>query len=766
MNTAILDSALAYARAGLSVIPVGKAKRPALKNWKQYESNVADADTVKRFFANGANVAIITGAVSGGLLAIDFDDPRFFDAWRERVGDLAEGLVVQRTGRGFHVLCRCPDPGGNQKLAFIPDDDELSGRRAAIETRAEGGYFLAAPSIHETGKRYEVIAGDLTAIPTISQAHADALLSAARALDECPLTRQQKKREAKAQPRPAPSDGGSVIEFYNAKHAIEAVLESYGYRVKGARAIRPGGEHLSITIHEGKSFHHNTSDPLADGYWQSPFSVFCKLEHGGDVKAAVRAAAESLGMRAERKTRRAATESIAPIPQPSLDAGPDSLPFNLTDLGNAERLAAHHGEQLNFVRVWGWLVWSGKHWARDEGAAWRLAKETVRGIYAEAELGRDEDERAAIASWAMRSESEGRLSSMLALAESESGIEARPETFDSDPLLLNCTNGTLDLRTATLRPHNSADRLTRLSSTAYEPEATCPIWESFLDRVMSGNKALISFLRRAVGYSLTGDTGEQCLFFCYGTGANGKSVFLETIRALLGDYAQAAEFSTFLAKQNDAVRNDIARMSGTRFIAAIEAGEGRRLNEPVIKALTGGDTVTARYLYREFFEFHPQFKLWLAANHKPIIRGTDTAIWRRIRLIPFTVTIPEGERDPKLAAKLRAELTGILAWAVRGCLEWQSAGLRPPAEVRAATDEYRAEMDTLAAFVDECCIVALHAEVKAADLYAAYKAWAELGSEYVENQRAFGLRLSERGFKPDRSTGGVRVWRGIGLLEK
>jgi putative DNA primase/helicase len=207
-------------------------------------------------------------------------------------------------------------------------------------------------------------------------------------------------------------------------------------------------------------------------------------------------------------------------------------------------------------------------------------------------------------------------------------------------------------------------------------------------------------------------------------------------------------------------------MSGTRFIAAIEAGEGRRLNEPVIKALTGGDTVTARYLYREFFEFHPQFKLWLAANHKPIIRGTDTAIWRRIRLIPFTVTIPEGERDPKLAAKLRAELTGILAWAVRGCLEWQSAGLRPPAEVRAATDEYRAEMDTLAAFVDECCIVALHAEVKAADLYAAYKAWAELGSEYVENQRAFGLRLSERGFKPDRSTGGVRVWRGIGLLEK
>lgn len=455
----------------------------------------------------------------------------------------------------------------------------------------------------------------------------------------------------------------------------------------------------------------------------------------------------------------------------SKKAAPTSRPdavrdvYALTDLGNAERLAAWHSDSLRFVSAWGWLAWDGRRWERNEGAAQRLAKQTARNIYTEASSGATEDERAAIAAWAIKSEGEGRLRSMLALAESEAGIDSRPESFDADPMLLNCVNGTLDLRTGALRPHSPTDRLTRIAGTEYNSGAVCPTWLSFLDRIMGGNAALIDFLRRAAGYSLGGLTAEGCMFFCYGTGANGKTTFLEAVRGALGDYAQQADFETFLSKRGDGgIRNDVARMNGMRFIAAIEAGEGRRLNEPVIKTLTGGDTVTARYLYREHFEFRPQFKLWLAANHKPVIRGTDNAIWRRIRLVPFTVTIPEGERDPKLLAKLRTELPGILAWAVRGCLEWQSDGLRPPAEVLAATNDYRAEMDTLAAFLDECCVVAPGAEAKAADLYAAIVAWAEAGGEHVGTQRAFGLRLAERGFEKVKR--GVIHWRGIGLLAR
>jgi len=252
----------------------------------------------------------------------------------------------------------------------------------------------------------------------------------------------------------------------------------------------------------------------------------------------------------------------------------------------------------------------------------------------------------------------------------------------------------------------------------------------------------------------------------HGAGANGKSTLLNIIGALLGDYAQTAIFDTFLAKKEErSVNNDIARMQGKRFVSAIEAEGERRLSEVLVKQLTGGDTVTARFLFAEFFEFSPQFKIWLACNHKPIIRGTDHAIWRRIRLIPFTVTIPEAARDKHLTEKLRAELPGILAWAVQGCLTWQKTGLQTPEEVKSATNEYQDCMDTIGAFISECCILTPEVRSKASDLYEVYKKWCEAGGEYALNQRSFGLRLTEKGLDHVKSSGNYR--KGIGIkLEK
>ncbi|MFN3763256.1 MAG: phage/plasmid primase, P4 family, partial [Anaerolineae bacterium] len=323
--------------------------------------------------------------------------------------------------------------------------------------------------------------------------------------------------------------------------------------------------------------------------------------------------------------------------------------------------------------------------------------------------------------------------------------------------------GTIDLRSGELRPHNPDDLITKIAPVDYIPDAQAPTWEAFLHRIMDGNERLIAFLQRAVGYSLTGDTSERVLFILYGTGANGKTTFLETLRALLGDYGIQAPADTLLVGRENAVPNDIARLRGARFIAVSEISEGRRLAEVLVKSLTGRDTITARFLYSEFFEFRPEGKIWLATNHKPIIRGTDKAIWDRIRLIPFTVTIPEAEQDKHLVEKLKRELPGILAWAVRGCLEWQTSGLGVPEEVRSATEAYRAEMDVIGAFIADRCILSAGARVKAGDLYEAYRKWCEENKEEPLNKIAFGLRLAERGLVSERDMH-ARYWRGIGLL--
>jgi putative DNA primase/helicase len=399
---------------------------------------------------------------------------------------------------------------------------------------------------------------------------------------------------------------------------------------------------------------------------------------------------------------------------------------HLTDLGNARRLVGLYGHDFRYLAPDGpFLAWDGARFADDSGEIqlMRWAKETICAIYPEAAYSYADDatQRRALIKHATASESVRALRGMVTLARSEPGVPVRPDQLDADPWLLNVLNGTLDLRSQELRPHRREDLITKLVPINYEPAAPCPTWGAFLDRVLDGNQRLVGFMRRYIGYGLTGSTREQVLAIAHGQGANGKTTLLKAAVSILGDYSQSVPMDTFLV-------------------------------------------VVARRLYREHFEFVPQFKLVIVTNHRPTIRGTDHAIWRRVKLVPFTVTIPPEERDPELPDKLLEERAGILAWAVQGCAEWQRIGLDPPEDVHAATEAYRRDMDILGGFISDRCTVAPEARATAGALYEAYIAWAHQAGEKAVSRRAFGLALAERGFEQGRhGKEREREWTGIGL---
>ena len=437
-----------------------------------------------------------------------------------------------------------------------------------------------------------------------------------------------------------------------------------------------------------------------------------------------------------------------------------------TDLGNAGRLVQHHGRDIHYCYPLSkWYVWDGTRWARDDtGEVHRRAKETVRAIYHEAAEA-EGDRSKALGKHALRSEAEAKILAMVALARSEPDIPIVSHQLDADPWLLNVQNGTIDLRKGQLREHRHGDLITKLAPVTYDLKATCPRWLKFLDRIIDGNAALIDYIQKAIGYTLTGDVSEQVLFFQHGTGANGKSTLSETVLALLGDYGKQAAPGLLTVKRGETHPTEIADLAGARFVASLEVDEGRRLAEALTKWLTGGDRVKARFMRGDFFEFAPTHKLWLSANHKPTVFGVDVAVWRRIRLIPFNVVIPAEEQDRNLPAKLRTELPGILNWALEGCLTWQRDGLNPPPEVVTATDEYRAEQDTIAAFLADCCTLGDDKKASAQDLYVAYRQWCQENGEDPMPQRRFGRRLTDRGLSGGhRGTGGKRWWQGVGLV--
>jgi putative DNA primase/helicase len=454
--------------------------------------------------------------------------------------------------------------------------------------------------------------------------------------------------------------------------------------------------------------------------------------------------------------------------------------YPLTDTGNAERFIAQHGENVLFSRALGWHVWQNGVWQQDDtDQVFEMGKRTIRSIYGEAERAPD-PARPKIGEWAKTSESLSRRNAMIELAGKD-GPKASDRDFDRNSWLLNLQNGTYDLKTGVFKEHRRADFITKISPVVYDREAICPRFQDFLGAIFdapndSGAAAeLALFIQRFFGYTLTGSTREQCFLILHGDGSNGKSTLLNVLRALLGAYCKQTKPDTLMQKKfGEGISNDVAMLRGARMVTAIETNEGRRLDEAKIKEMTGGDPVTARFLRKEFFEFVPEYKIFLATNHKPEIQGMDNGIWRRVRLVPFNVQFwnaAKGESGPdhlradkEIEAKLLLELPGILNWALQGCADWQSEGLPAPKTVLKATAEYRAEQDPLETFLADKCYRATDCKITNSDLTSAYEKWAKAEDYPLLSYRAFHDRMKQKRFEQRRGTGGVRWWHGIGLL--
>ncbi|MGF9601345.1 phage/plasmid primase, P4 family [Bacillus subtilis] len=442
--------------------------------------------------------------------------------------------------------------------------------------------------------------------------------------------------------------------------------------------------------------------------------------------------------------------------------------FHLTELGNAERLVYYHGKNIRYCNELDWLIWNGKMWEEDSKRQIEaLTAQTLRAIYGEAKATEDGYRKKQLNDWAKKCER--RNIRMNTILDTRPMVAVRKQELDSHKYLFNCENGVIDLKNGELLPHDRDFLITKISSVAYQKNADCPNWKAFLESIFideqgQPNYEIIDFMQKAIGYSLTGDTTEQVMFFLFGNGRNGKSTFINTVQQLLGDYGRQTNSDTFIKKKNDSsINNDIARLDGARFVSAVESEEGQQLSESLVKQITGGEKMSARFLRQEYFEFTPEFKVFFTTNHKPIVKGSDEGIWRRIRLVPFTVTIQKEKVDKKLPQKLAAEMPGILRWAVEGCLKWQKEGLKEPEVIRKATEGYREDMDILGPYMSERCVVHPSAKIEAKELYKDYKNWCYENDEIELKNRAFYRQIEIRGFKKENGAKNKVFFYGIGL---
>jgi P4 family phage/plasmid primase-like protien len=722
-------------------------KHPCITDWPAAASNdLAKIAEWARVFPH-ANAGMATGR---GLLALDVD-PATGGAESLRDLEREHGLLPQ-TPR------QITGSGGEHYIFRVPIDLDLTNSAGQIgpglDIRTDGGQVIVEPSRTNKG----AYVWDAAAHPADTEiADAPTWLLA---LIQAPRTA-----------RPATTIPATGVPL--GKAALMFVANGAPIGSQSTEACKAARNYLGAGY---------TEEAMAEALWRglqaSPWDPAREPWTWEDARKIARTIAASpapplqplasytLDMDGIRRNGHTSGGSHDGNGNGAPDA-PDG-PEHYTDGGNGGFLAKRYGHDFRFVPGRGFFVWTGTRWARDlaEVRVQGLAQRAVRDLYQLAADEPDDGRRKALAAHAKSSDSAKSVRAMVTMARSAPGVLAESDTFDQHDgrFLFNAANGTVDLRTGRLRPHRRGDYLTKIADIIYDPDAECPLFMDFLDRIFSGNAGVIDYVRRAVGYSMTGDTGEKAMFLCHGDTDTGKSTFLEVIAHAMGEYGTVAAPSLLMETRNEQHLTRVAALAGTRYVTTIETDEGKRLNEAQVKHLTGSDRVTANYMHENMFTFVPSHKLWLATNHLPRVSGTGDAIWARLPVIRFTVRIPEADKDRQLGDKLKAEAAGILAWMVRGAMAWATRGLQPPDEVRTATKDYRAQEDTLADFIAEQCVIREDLIVTVSDLYARYVSWAQAAGEKPQSKRAFGLKMDERGY-PDGRFNGHRMRKGIGLRD-
>jgi len=726
--------------AAFVLLPDGIKFPPIEKAWQDKPHTIQEA------VAHRGNVGIMAGF---GFIGLDLDDPAAFTGlqlpatckWETRKGryglwfkalDITEALqeIKKKPDLAQIKLFKVGKPCGEIKLQRTYQVIPNSWKTLEDGSRADYRLLDSTPPAEISLKKL------LADLQNIGIAFSSRLEENSQRLENMAKEARQKKLEADPDRR---------------RRYAEKALEDEARIMSGASE---GDRNTQLN---------------ASTFKLAQFTAAGDLEEG-EVILALSEAASRAGLPEEEARRtiasalKAGRQHPREIPKRLNEAAKYSKSEELTEGGNASRLEQLCGDELRFCHTFGkWLVWKGGRWQVDlDGGAIRLAQRVVGQLYREAANADGKDERNAVARFAKETDSRKGISNMLALAGSRLTFAITADKLDTDPWSLGAGDVTIDLKTGSLRVARRGDLITKAIGPEYDRTATSPLWETFLCTIFP-DEELRGYVKRAVGYCLTGSTREQVFFFCHGSGANGKSVFLAILRALMGDYAKQADFSTFLVQRNEKVRNDLAALAGTRVITAIEAEEGGRLSMQVIKSWTGGDPITARFLFAENFTFKPAGKIWLAANNKPAISESNHAAWRRVRLIPFDVTIPEGEQDRELEAKLLAELPGILNWALGGLAEYLEEGLEAPEKVQEATQAYRAENDSLEQFIIECCDVDKLKVCKNSELYNQYLNFCAMSGLKALSPHKFSPELNTReGVKSTKSKHGVN-WLGIAL---
>ena len=813
----ILTAAQQLHTAGIRVIPIASdgSKRPTLRSWPTHATTTADLE----HWFTGDNphqaLGVVCGDPSGGLEMLEVEAGHD-DAVTE-LRDIAEasgladlwyrvmtGWMEQSPSGGYHWFTRLAEGEvpGNTKLAKTAD------KKVIAETRGTGGQTVLAPSAgaaHPTGRPWVRLQGGLDTIPVLTADERESLHSLFRTLDQTPTITTAQETTTPA-PRD-PNEGTTPPDDFEAQTSWAQILEPYGWTVALTRGeetfwTRPG-KTFGISATTGYSsdrdrlYVFTTSTEFDSEVPYTKFGAWALLHHDGDhsaAAAALRKAGYGDPARTTNLQDAPATleqRGLTSAPQPtgtdggtvidldahrntrtSTDDQPDlkimdSYGLSLTDDSNAQAFVEEYGDRVRYQSDRGrWLHWNGHAWEPQPSHA-GIVKELAKDVARRLPERNDADEPKKVLAWKRSSLSERGLNAMLSMSRTDPQITVTADDLDAHPWELNTPNGIINLRTGERHPNNPARLHTRTTTVTPDMEANPTVWNGFLTTAIP-DEQVRTYLQRLAGYTLVGEVREHVLPFIHGPGGNGKGVFLEAIRGVLGDYAGKAPAGFLVARQQQDHPSAIASLAGKRMALAAEVNERDRFDEQRIKELTGGDTLSARYLYGDFFDFTPSHTLWLMANDKPAIDSGGKAFTRRLRLIPFTTEIPEDERDETLQDRLlRDHGPAVLAWMVQGAIDYATHGLGPaPASVVEATEDYAADFDTVGMFLDEECYTGdsySEQTTRVSTLRSRYEAWCQANGVSSLGRQRFSKHLQRHGLAPIKSTGGTRVYEGVML---